>query len=404
MPRAADRPAAAALAAESAAAPPALPDITVDDGQALIDVAQRKQDADGSTKRKRRVKAPDQPKADPADEHQTRRERKTRSETDLPNDARDDDDDEPRSALIGVPAGSPASRVWLIAAGACAVLVAILSLTALSVRPKAKSVDEVKISWMPGPQIPEREVLAWIRRFPKYEQLAQPNDWLLGQLARFLKDQPAVADVSVVRVYHEPAMKETTRDVRKGGKLVRQTIRGPVITRTVEVKLALRQPYLPGVLRDGTRVWIDRDGNVLPGILPKPEIARPLVRSIEAGGKLGLRSAVQAWDLLENQGLERGLVTDVVLDDLVDVTSPGSLSVAGTPPASRGLVFYTRHGTRILWGRPGEEKYGVSLEDRARNTVHTLTVQGDLARIAAIQVRFPEPTYTLRSTPVLARQ
>jgi hypothetical protein len=149
-------------------------------------------------------------------------------------------------------------------------------------------------------------------------------------------------------------------------------------------------------------VWIDRDGNVLPGILPKPEVVRPLVRSIENGGKAGLRAAVQAWDLLENQGLERGLVTDLVLDDLVDAAPAGSTTPAATTPANRGLVLYTRHGTRILWGRPGEEKYGVTLEDRARNTVHTLTVQGDLSRIAAIQVRFPEPTYTLRSSPVIA--
>ena len=88
----------------------------------------------------------------------------------------------------------------------------------------------------------------------------------------------------------------------------------------------------------------------------------------------------------------------MVLDDVVD-TPPGNATAAALAAvnATRGLVLYTRQGTRILWGRPGEEKYGVSLDDRARNTIHTLTVQGDLAHIAAIQVRFKEPTYTLRS-------
>jgi hypothetical protein len=360
---------------------------------------QRRAERDPPTTRRRpKAVADDLPTAPiTVDEPPTRRARKRHQTSEVePHELPIDQ----RSALIGVPAGAPApSRVWGFAAIAVGVLVLTISLMAVRAAPKPRPVTDIRIAWMPGPQIPEREVLAWIRRYPKYEQLREPNDWLLGDLARFLRDQPAVAGVASVRVFHQPTTVEETRRIRQGGRIMAQRVARQSIVRTVEVRLALRQPFLPGVLRDGTRVWIDRDGGILPGILPKPAVPRPLVRNLESGGRQGLRAAAEAWDLLEQQGIERNLVADVVLDDLIDTpdptAAPGSATAAA--PGTRGLVLYTRHGTRILWGKPGEEKFGVSLEDRARATIHTLASSGDPSRIEAIQVRFGEPTFTLRT-------
>ena len=61
------------------------------------------------------------------------------------------------------------------------------------------------------------------------------------------------------------------------------------------------------------------------------------------------------------------------------------------------MVLYTRHGSRLIWGRPGEERYGVREEDKVRDLIHTIRSHGDLGRIAAINVRFKEPFSELRA-------
>ena len=80
----------------------------------------------------------------------------------------------------------------------------------------------------------------------------------------------------------------------KGSALMRKApVRVQVdgIRRTVEIQLALRQPYLPAILRDGSRAWIDAAGIVLPGVLPSPGVQRPVVRRLEGGGREALVAA-----------------------------------------------------------------------------------------------------------------
>jgi hypothetical protein len=157
----------------------------------------------------------------------------------------------------------------------------------------------------------------------------------------------------------------------------------------LEVTVGLRQPFLPAVLEDGTRVWLDAEGRVLPGILPRPETPRPVVRGLRAGGTEAIKEVCRLWALLEPR-LERGLVTDINLSEAYDPAAPAGGAT------DRGIVLRTRTGSRILWGSPDEERYGVSADEKAANLVHTLRCQGDLTRLATVNVRFRDPVYTIR--------
>jgi hypothetical protein len=141
---------------------------------------------------------------------------------------------------------------------------------------------------------------------------------------------------------------------------------------------------MPVVLASGERAWVDGEGWLLPGSLPGPVARRPVLRAIEWGGVEGVRAAIALWRLLEPQ-VEPGLITDIHLSDTLDARG-----------LTRGIVLYTRHGSRLIWGKPGEERYGVRNEDKVRDLVHTLRAQGDLNRLAAVNVRFKQPFFTLR--------
>lgn len=309
------------------------------------------------------------------------------------------------SALDGVPAGpsgwftKTGIQIWTAAGICAATALLVLSLVAVGDAPVPLPVSNVTISWLPGPRVPDAEVLAWLKRCPQYEKLTVPNDWVLGKLADHLRSLPAVAEVRRVALFHEPGKINAIRRV-PGKPPVQVQVAG--IRRTVEIQLALRQPYLPAVLKDGSRVWIDGEGIVLPGVLPSPGVQRPLIRQVEAGGRDGVRAAVDLWQRLEPQ-VEKGLVSDIVLADALDAQAPAPAPTASSPalapppaPVARGIVLYTRQGARLVWGRPGEEQYGVTPEEKARDLVHTLKCQGDLSRIATINVRFKEPFYQLR--------
>lgn len=294
------------------------------------------------------------------------------------------------SALDGVPAGpsgwfsKTGIRIWSGLAIAAAAAVLVLSLVAMRDVPPALPVSNVTISWLPGPRVPDAEVLNWLRRSPQFEKLSTPNEWVLEKLADHLRALPAVAEVRQVRLYHEPGKIAAVRQV-KGKPPVRVQVDG--IRRTVEIQIALRQPYMPAVLGDRSRAWIDADGRVLPGILPSPGVQRPMVRAVEQGGRDGVKAAVELWKLLEPQ-VEKGLISDIVLSDGLDAVPDAK--------SAQGIVLYTRQGSRLIWGRPGEERFGVAAEAKVRDLVHTLRCQGDLSRIVAINVRFHEPFYQLR--------
>ncbi len=363
-----------------------------DEPQALIDVAMRKRaEAEGD-------------KLQPASQPSTRRRKRAAKPQRAPTHS--DIPTPGGSALDGVPAGpsgwfthtgvQPWSAVAIIAAAA----LILLSLIAVGDLPKPLPVANVTISWLPGPRVPDAEVLSWLRRCPQFDKLNEPNEWVLQKLADHLRALPAVAEVRQVRLYHENGKVSAVR--RTTGKPpVLVQVEG--IRRTVEVQIGLRQPYLPAVLKDGTRAWIDSQGVVLPGVLPNPGVQRPLVRGLEAGGRAGVLTAVDLWTRLEPQ-IEKGLVSDIVLNDVLDplVLTPPTVSGSTQPPAvisvsaPRGVVLYTRQGSKLIWGRPGEERFGVQVDDKIRDLVHTIKCQGDLSRIERINVRFKEPFYLLR--------
>jgi hypothetical protein len=243
---------------------------------------------------------------------------------------------------------------WGVAAASAAAAVLSLCVWAVAALPPAPPVAGIEITWLPGPRLPENDVKDWVRRFPLASQLPQANEWLLERLAGHLADQPPVAEVRLVRL---AARERRDRQVR-----------------VVELTLRLREPVMPAYTRDERRVWVDSDGRVLPGTLPGPATRRPALRGIEAGAN-AIRHAVTVWQLLEDR-VAPGLVTQLDLDAPLD------------DRGARGLVLTTRQGTRLIWGRPDDERFGLRPEDRARDLLHNLACQGDLARVDAINVRF----------------
>lgn len=322
-----------------------------DDGQAVVEAAERlkrkaRDAADRGTRRpkQRAAPAPVKPKASEA---------------------------APSSALVGVAAGKPPLlNLW----GWCALLLAscclVGTVVALAQAPEPTRPGRYKVTWLPGPQVPDTQVFAWMARFPEREKLAtEPNDWVLDRLVAYLRATPGVAQVARVSLVHEP--------VEPGSR---------TLIRTVKLELGLYEPYLPGVLLNGQRVWIDREGRVLPGFLPAPDTKRPMLRQIEAGKSEGIIEAVRTWAAVEG-GLKPGLVTDIAAAEKLDETG------------SRGVVLLTNQGTRLIWGRPGDDRYGIEAIRKASNLQHALRCQGDLARVDTINVRFSEPFYTLRDAP-----
>lgn len=276
------------------------------------------------------------------------------------------------SALAGVPAGVPSRWTpWGIAAGCLAALVLAGTIIGAVRAPAPQKVARIRPVWLDGPQVSYPEFLRWIWAFPLRDRLVDPTPWVLDRLVDHLRATPGVAAVRQVRLVHEPL---------PGGRR---------LSRVAEVELALRVPYLPGVLADGRRVWLDRDGRVLPGILPAPKVARPVVRQIESGGRGAVDECIALWSRLED-ALPPGLVSDILLADRLDETG------------ARGIVLRTRPGARLVWGRPGDERFGIDSAAKCRDLVRTLRAQGDLTHIADINVRFREPFYTMREAPAAA--
>jgi len=322
-----------------------------DSGEALIAAAERK---------RRRSKP--EPEAPGAEAPRTRRRRKAPA---MPREATAGT--EPGDVAAPTPeAQARAPRAWM-AVCVCAILaVLVISAAAAANLPKALPVDRVEVRWLEGPQAPQREIDGWLASFPGREQLAETNTWVMGKLAEHLLAQPGVSEVRTVRLKHER--------IYVSGR--------PRLSRVLEVELGMRRPYMPGVLATGTRVWIDREGVVLPGSLQGPDHRRPLLRQLEAGGP-NLRAAVEAWQLIEPM-VEPGLVASI--DCAAPIDERGA----------RGIVLNATAGSRLVWGRPEEAALGRDPESKARDLVHTIRCQGDLSRIASVNVRFAKPFYTMR--------
>jgi hypothetical protein len=302
----------------------------------------------------------------------------------FPPVANEADQEEPGTVTRGVHAGLNSldwtrSRaqllgVWGIIASAVLVTVVVLSFYAGSQAPEPMPVTGLKITFLPGPRLGDQEIYAWVRRFPNADKLPTGAPWVLDRLADYLRHQPVVAEVRQVSVVHQPI-----------------DAKGERLRRVIELVIGLRQPVLPVVLVSGERGWVDAEGWLLPGSLPGPAARRPTLRAIEWGGLQSVRAALSLWRQLEPL-IEPGLITDIHLYDALD--SSGS---------QRGIVLYTRQGSRLIWGRPGDERFGVKNDDKIRDLVRAIRCQGDLNRVAAINVRFHQPFLVLRDAqPQLA--
>lgn len=262
---------------------------------------------------------------------------------------------------------------WGIAAVVLALSVVVGSVCALVMAPAPMPVGKLRVEYLSGPQLPERDVRTWLSHFPHRDKLKTGEPWVLEELATYLARLPAVEVVDRVEALHE---------LLPDGS--------DVLVRTLVIRFGLRSPEMPAVLATGERVWLDKDGRVLPGTMPSPGVRRPVVRDLERGGIEAVREAMSMWRELETK-LEPQLVTDIRCDDTLDDTGN-----------QRGIVLYTRQGTRLIWGRPGESRYGVRPSDKVNDVVRTIRCQGDLRRIAVINVRFGSPFFTLRSqSPVM---
>jgi hypothetical protein len=255
--------------------------------------------------------------------------------------------------------------VWAICAIAASVMLIAVALYADRIQPSDQTISGMRISYLPGPQLPSRDFLALLRRFPHRAQLNAADDEVLAALAAFLAEQPVVEHVGQVR----------TVPVRDAGGTLR---------RAIEVLVALRRPEMPAILATGERVWVDQEGRLLPGALPGDDCQnRPVLRGLETGGLSALREALAAWRLLEPL-LEPGLITTVCLHEPLGLKD------------QVGIVLCTKYGGRLIWGRPEDAEYGSDPEQKARDLAHTIRCQGDLRRIATINVRFKQPVFTLR--------
>jgi hypothetical protein len=352
------------MSRSSTATPPPEPVDEIDaqaEGEALVEAAENR--------RRRARKAAGKPEAEPAAEPSpsTRRRRRAAPAPRDASVATEPGDEPPASAPPA--ASTPRPRgpgAWTAVLVCVALSVLVLSAAAASSLPKPLPVDQVQVQWLDGPRATPREVNGWLATFPERDQLAEANAWVMGRLSEHLLSRPGVGEVQSVRLRHDS-----------------RTIDGRTrAVRLLEVRMGMRRPFMPGVLASGARVWVDREGVVLPGSLPAPDRRRPFLRQIEAGSAQ-LRHAVEAWSVLEPQ-LEPGLVSTI------ECAAP--LDERG----AFGVVMTTVNGCRLVWGRPEDAMLGRDATARAADLVHTIRCQGDLSRIGSINVRFAKPFYTPR--------
>ncbi|MDA3960363.1 MAG: hypothetical protein PF961_06210 [Planctomycetota bacterium] len=246
--------------------------------------------------------------------------------------------------------------LWNWAAIAALVVVGTMSVASSMRAPSAAPLQGIRFE---GVRVPTLLQEQWLRGFHRFDQLRRmPDRVVLDEFAVHLSKRPSVAGVEVVElVWRERPGQDPIREVSVG--------------------LSLRQPVLPVMLARGQRAWVDRDGVVLSPLLDGPK-GEPVVRGYEEGGVAAMKELLTVWPQLREE-LPKGLVTEVYLDHPLGTAQ------------QRGIVFVTRPGTKLIWGQPNEDRFGLSRERKIRNLVHTLSCQGDLSKVDTINVRFPDP-------------
>jgi hypothetical protein len=251
---------------------------------------------------------------------------------------------------------------WGMSAAAALVAVCVLAGFAAARVPDPAPVRGMRIVYTDGPRLSDRDLFGLIRRYPGLDDLRDGNGMHLATFADWLRGQGAVRSVDSVRYVHTETGER----------------------RVVEVTLGLRTPELPVVLATGARAWLDAEGTLLPGIMPAPDDKpRPVLRGIEGASAESLTEALWLWKQL-SAVIEPGLITHIALD--------GSLGLLD----QRGIVLGTRSGSRLVWGLPSDANYGIDRERKVSDLVHTIRCQGDLSRIATINVRYQKPFFVLR--------
>lgn len=255
-------------------------------------------------------------------------------------------------------------RLGMWGGAACAAGLALVVLAGFAARqaPDPAPVRGMRIVYLDGPRLADRDLFGLIRRYPALEALRGGDDGELASFSTWLGEQPAIRTVERLRYVHVPTGER----------------------RVIEVTLGLRTPELPVVLATGSRAWLDGEGVLLPGILqPLDDRPRPVVRGLESADLERVHEALWLWRELRAR-LEPGQISDIHLD--------GELDLRG----QRGIVLATREGSRLLWGLPSDKRYGVDRTRKVDDLLHTIRCQGDLSRIATINVRYQKPFFTLR--------
>lgn len=211
-------------------------------------------------------------------------------------------------------------------------------------------------------------IKSWVIKGEEQKHFKNPTQNELEHFAAYLEEQGTIEEVNDIKLSY----------VERGEKL----------QRAMCINVSLRLPEMPVILANGQKAWVDDNGILLPGLMPVPEACqnRPVVRDIEEHPE-ALQEVLDFWPRLEAV-IEADLISSIYLNHVMQ------RSVAGTV-LQRGIVLTTRQGTRIHWGRAGDERYGLSADDKIRNLLRTLKSQGDLNNTSIIDVRHSQPNYVL---------
>ena len=277
----------------------------------------------------------------------------------------------PSDAMDGLEREDPPSRLGLWGWVAMVTSIAVLASGALSGyrAPLPSSTAVYDFQGSDGRHPPQMLAQHWLRSFAPGEAILrnEPDRDLLQRFAEHLVDQAAVASVEDVHLIWE-----------------RDTVGDPL--RVLRIRLTMREPVLPVMLPGGDQAWVDAEARLLPGLIRGPE-STPVVRGYGEHSAAALDEVLAIWPDLRTSLAAVGeseLITTIHLDHAFH-----------RRPGQRGIVFETAAGTLIEWGRPGDERYGVSVERKLAMLRYELRLHGDLRQVAVINLRFSEPSHIL---------
>ena len=249
---------------------------------------------------------------------------------------------------------------WVLILGATVSMV--LAVTAVSWRRAPGPARLDGISFI-GAAVPIELQDRWLTSFPGGERLWYPDAAVLVDFAEHLSEQPGIAEVENLWLTWRRDEANTDRPWR----------------RLIRVAVRMREPVLPLRLASGTVAWIDAEGVVLPGILDGPS-GVPELRNLERSGTATAQALLAVWPQLHRH-LPAGYLSVIDLDGPLD------------RPGQTGIVLHAVDGTRILWGHPDEERFGISAADKVRHLAHAVR---HLDSVQTINVRFGEAVAQVR--------